>query len=81
MADTPGFGNADFEFDDLLTFSQTFKEFFKNSNKCKFARCLHIDEPDCQIKRMVENGEIIKSRYENYLLFTKEIKEKIKYKY
>ena len=81
VADTPGFGNIDFPFDDLLTFSHTFREFFDNANQCKFSKCLHLDEPHCNIKEMVKNKEIISSRYENYVLFSKEIKEMIKNKY
>ena len=37
--------------------------------------CLHINEPNCEVKRRIENNEILKSRYENYLLFVKEIQE------
>lgn len=81
IADTPGFGNIDFPFDDLLTYSHTFVEFFKNSNNCKFNRCIHLDEPNCWIKKLVNEGEILITRYNNYRLFAEEIKENIKNKY
>ena len=58
---------------DEATLSQTFKEFFKL--KCKYSPCFHLQEPGCKIKEEVEKGNILKSRYDNYLLFLKEIKE------
>lgn len=72
LADTPGFGALDLEMDEA-TLSQTFKEFFKL--KCKYNPCYHLTEPGCKIKEEVEKGNILRSRYENYLLFLKEIKE------
>jgi ribosome biogenesis GTPase len=81
VADTPGFGTLTFPFTDVLSFSQSFVEFFNYRQKCKFQRCLHLDEPDCHIKEMVNQKLILQSRYDNYCLFAKEIKENIKNKY
>lgn len=76
IADTPGFGISDFEKMELTTFASTFVEFFKLSDECRFkTKCLHIHEPKCRVKAAVENGEILQSRYDNYLLFIEEIKE------
>ena len=69
LADAPGFGIVDFADFDQLTLSHSFVEFFNKSDNCKFSKCLHINEPKCFIKEEVENGNILKSRYENYLLF------------
>lgn len=77
IADTPGFGMVDLDMD-LVSLSQSFKEFFEC--KCKFNPCLHLNEPHCQVKEKVNNNEILKSRYDNYLDFVEEIKKKkIKY--
>ena len=73
IADTPGFGTLDLEMDEV-SLSQNFKEFFEV--KCKYNGCLHLNEPGCIVKEKVESGEILKSRYDNYLLFIKEIKDK-----
>ena len=82
LADAPGFGNIDFDDIDELTFSHTFVEFFNESDNCKFkGHCLHEKEPGCMVKTKVEEGIFIKSRYDNYLLFLKEIKEKKLRKY
>ena len=72
LADTPGFGALELEMDEA-SLSQTFREFFKI--KCKYNPCYHLTEPGCKIKMEVENGHILRSRYDNYLLFLKEIKE------
>lgn len=77
IADTPGFGTVDLDMD-LVSLSQSFKEFFEC--KCKFNPCLHLNEPHCQVKEKVNNNEILKSRYDNYLDFVEEIKKKkVKY--
>jgi ribosome biogenesis GTPase len=81
VADTPGFGNVDFPFADLLTLSHSFTEFFENSSECKFRLCLHLDEPDCAVKKLVDAGEILKTRYLNYKLFAEELKELQRKKY
>lgn len=81
VADTPGFGNVDFDIPDLLTLSHSFREFFAHSDKCKFNRCLHLDEPGCAIKDMVADGVILHSRYQNYALFYREVEIILKNKY
>jgi ribosome biogenesis GTPase len=81
IADTPGFGNVDFDIPDLLTLSHSFREFFAHSDKCKFNRCLHLDEPGCAIKDMVADGVILHSRYQNYVLFYREVEIILKNKY
>jgi ribosome biogenesis GTPase len=81
IADTPGFGNADFPFEDLLSLSHSFREFFEYSSDCRYKGCLHLDEPDCKVKQKLLEEKILQSRYDNYLLFSKELKEKQKYKY
>lgn len=75
IADTPGFGTLDLDMSEV-DLSHSFKEFFET--KCKFNGCLHLNEPGCNVKVKVENNEILKSRYENYLAFIKEIKAKPK---
>lgn len=75
VADTPGFGTSDFDKMDLLTFSNTFRDFFKLRDKCRFGKCIHENEPSCGVKEAVEKKEILNSRYQNYLLFLEEIKE------
>jgi len=68
IIDTPGirgFGTIDIERSELFHF---FPEIFRASKKCKYHNCKHINEPDCQVKALVDSGEISDSRYVNYLM-------------
>lgn len=68
VLDTPGFSSFDLSFlKDKSEIKNNFLEFRKNSSKCKFNNCDHINEPKCEIKKLLESGEISKSRYDNYL--------------
>lgn len=78
IADTPGFGMVNLEMD-LVSLSQSFTEFF--DCKCRYNPCLHLNEPQCQVKEKVENKEILQSRYDNYLSFVEEIKKRNNNKY
>ena len=76
VADTPGFSSlevAGIEAEDL---GQTFLEIGEKSAECKFRGCLHIKEPNCAVKRAVENGEIAQYRYNHYVEFLTEIKDR-----
>lgn len=78
VLDTPGFSSFDLSFlKDKSEIKNNFLEFRKNSSKCKFNNCDHINEPKCEIKKLLESGEISKSRYDNYLKIVEEY-EKIR---
>jgi ribosome biogenesis GTPase len=47
--------------------SHYFPEMRAFLGECKFNNCLHINEPKCKIKEMVDEGIIPMSRYESYL--------------
>ena len=74
IADTPGFSKLSFEQLPLETLPACFKEFSFYSESCKFQTCSHIHEPQCAVKKAVENGQILATRYENYVSFYEEIK-------
>lgn len=76
VADTPGFSSlelADLQADEL---SDCFPEIKAMSANCKFRGCLHQKEPKCAVKLAVDDGEIRPYRYEHYLHFLEEIKER-----
>mgnify|MGYP002639461267 CR=1 FL=1 len=67
IIDTPGikeFGLVDFEKQQL---SDYFPEIRDRKHLCKFNNCLHYKEPQCAVKKALENGEIAQSRFNNYL--------------
>ena len=67
VADTPGFSSLEFYDTNAEEIKNSFIEF--RNNKCKFKDCNHIHEKECEIKKKVDQGNILKSRYENYLKF------------
>ena len=79
IMDTPGFSSLyvnDFEKEDLKYY---FREFEPYEGQCKFNGCDHIHEPGCAVKEALENGEIHKIRYDNYVEMYNELKEKKRY--
>ncbi len=81
IMDTPGFSSLslfDIEKEALKTY---YPEFSAYDDKCKFLTCAHINEPVCGVKEALQEGKIHKVRYENYVAFYEELKEKEKRKY
>jgi ribosome biogenesis GTPase / thiamine phosphate phosphatase len=67
IIDTPGikgFGIVDMEKEEI---SDYFPEFFALKEHCKFNNCLHKEEPNCAIKKALEEDKIAWSRYASYL--------------
>lgn len=69
VADTPGFSSLDFDSMTKEDIRDNFIEFNKYRHKCKYASCMHIDEEKCEIKKQVIKGNILESRYKNYVNF------------
>lgn len=76
VADTPGFSSLDFTGIDVEDLSYCFPEMKERSGECKFRGCTHVKEPKCAIKQAVENGDIPQYRYDHYLTFFEEIKDR-----
>lgn len=73
IADTPGFSSLEFTYIEKTDLKEYFPEFVEVLNMCKYNQCMHIKEPMCKVKEMVESKEILKSRYESYLKFFTEL--------
>ena len=73
MVDTPGFSALDINILDVNKLQETFKEFKKYS--CMYKDCTHNNESGCGVKKAVENGLILKSRYDNYINLLKVVYE------
>lgn len=73
FVDTPGFSALDFQDMSITDLIETFNEFSNYS--CQFPDCTHQKEKDCGVKKALEEGKILASRYDNYLRFVKEINE------
>ncbi len=81
IADTPGFSSLELNFEDESELAQSFIDFFELSQGCKFRGCLHVNEPKCAVKEALKNGDVLPERYEDYLQFYEEVKEKRENKY
>lgn len=67
IIDTPGikgFGMLEME---RWEISHYFPEMFRRLNECQFYNCTHTHEPNCAVKKSIEQGKIAKSRYNSYL--------------
>ncbi len=76
VADTPGFSSLDFDHIDREELPRTFIDMEQASSQCKFRGCLHLKEPKCAVKELVENGEIPRHRYDHYSQFMQEITDR-----
>ncbi len=80
ILDSPGFSSLELDIMNAEDLAVAYHDFAKASKYCKFRNCLHENEPQCQVKKLVESEEIGLSRYQNYLSFLNEIKErKVRY--
>ena len=71
LIDTPGFASFDMEAVEPVMcgdLQYDFPEFEPYLNDCRFTDCAHLKEPDCAVRRAVEEGHIHKKRYQSYKL-------------
>lgn len=81
IMDTPGFSSLslfDMEKEELKDY---YPEFMPYEDQCRFMTCVHIHEPVCGVREALKDGRISQVRYDNYVAFYEELKEKEKRKY
>ena len=79
LCDTPGFSSLflpDIGADELRSM---YPEFAPYEGQCRFPDCVHRKEPDCAVKKAVEDGKIARERYENYELLYEDLAAKRKW--
>lgn len=76
IADTPGFSSLEFTGIEAEDIGLYFLDIRDRSADCKFRGCLHVKEPGCAIKDAVEQDQIKEYRYQHYLEFLTEIKDR-----
>ncbi len=77
--DTPGFTSlylTELEAEELRDY---FVEFQEHTKACQFKGCVHLREPNCGVKKALEEKKISQSRYENYCALYWELYGKKKY--
>lgn len=75
IADTPGFSTFSIEEIESKELEKYFIELNENKKFCEFVGCSHIKEQNCNIKKLLENGKISKSRYKNYCKIYEDLKK------
>lgn len=76
VADTPGFSSLEFAEIEANELCDYFIEFARLAENCKFRGCTHVHEPKCAVKLALDEGDVQQFRYDHYLLFLQEIKDR-----
>lgn len=79
IMDTPGFsslGLFDMTKEELGNYYPEFRQY---EEKCRFQGCAHIHEPDCAVKKALQDGAVSQIRYDNYVLLYEELKRQKRY--
>ena len=66
LIDTPGVRGFIPAIDDPRSVQQGFREIAVTAAHCRFADCMHGDEPACAVKAAVSSGTVNKRRYYSY---------------
>ena len=74
VIDTPGFTSLELRDVTKENLMEYYPEFEEYEPQCRFGGCSHIAEPDCGVKKALEEGKISKVRYENYKVLHDELR-------
>lgn len=79
IMDTPGFSSLSVDFMEKEELKEYFPEFLKYQTECRFQGCAHIHEPECAVKEALFKKMISQIRYDDYVMFYEQCKEKRRY--
>lgn len=80
LMDTPGFSSLDIDFISIDELEACFPEFSDYIGMCNFTHCLHYKEPNCAVKKAVEEKKIDQKRYDFYIKILLELQNRRKRK-
>lgn len=66
LADTPGFSEVALWGVERSELDWCFPEFREYREACRFRSCSHLNEPDCGVRRALDEGDIDTDRFESY---------------
>lgn len=80
LFDTPGFSEISVEISpqDAVT---NYPPYDKILNECKYPDCMHVSEPNCKIKQLIEEGKLSSDRHARYIEILQEIKKDYETRY
>jgi ribosome biogenesis GTPase len=81
VVDTPGFSLLEMDVMDPNHLAELYPDFAPYRDQCRFTGCLHDKEPDCCVKRAVQEDKIDKTRYQRYIALLEDSKERWKSRY
>ena len=55
---------------------ELYPDYQRAAADCRFNNCIHINEPDCEVKALVEEGVLDEARYQNYKKMVLELEER-----
>lgn len=79
IMDTPGFSSLYVDSIEPEDLKEYFPDIASYTGKCRFNMCNHISEPDCLVQKAVQDGEISRIRYNDYVMIYNDLKEKRKW--
>ena len=66
LVDSPGVRDLELAIRDPAEIGPLFRDIRAISQHCRFANCLHLQEPGCAVKAAVEEEKLPESRYKSY---------------
>lgn len=80
LLDTPGFSLYEPESFDEHLLQSCYPE-FSLAEPCRFPGCMHISEPGCGVKALVQDGRVSPTRYERYVEIARDFTFRRKHQY
>ncbi len=80
VLDTPGFSLFETECLEQEELDKCYPE-FRDAEPCRFPGCMHISEPDCGVKPLLETGVLTAERYTRYIEIAKDYQLRRKHRY
>lgn len=79
LMDTPGFSALLLDAISHEELGKYYREFYPYEGECRYQPCSHIHEPECGVRRAVEEEKIHPKRYESYRQLYEELKGRKRY--
>ncbi len=80
VLDTPGFSMFETDCIEQDELDACYPE-FASAAPCRFPGCMHISEPDCGVKPLLDSDELSEGRYERYCEIAKDYMNRRKHRY
>lgn len=76
VLDTPGFSLFETNAITQQQLDAAYPEFLGAPERCRFASCSHVSEPECAVKALLTSGQLSSGRYARYIEIHNEIEKR-----